>query len=99
MLGGLGTAQESVWKGSLVDFELLCWHGWRGLSRNDQAVHYRLSGQVVLDLAGSLSSRPPFTGRDFPLPLLKQLELSGCIVSIDAMGCQTAIAKQRSRAG
>lgn len=26
--------------------------------------------------------------------LLKQLELSGCMVSIDAMGCQTAIAKQ-----
>jgi len=26
--------------------------------------------------------------------LLRQLELAGCIVSIDAMGCQTAIAKQ-----
>ena len=31
--------------------------------------------------------------------LVEQLELADCIVSIDAMGCQPKIAKQRKRAG
>jgi len=31
--------------------------------------------------------------------LVEQLELAGCIVSIDTMGCHAKIAKQRKRAG
>ncbi len=67
-------AQESVWKGPLMDFELLCWHGGCGVSRNDHTLHYGLSGQVVRGERGRFHPSP-FNGEGLPAPIVKGFTL------------------------
>lgn len=64
-------AQESVWKGPLMGFELLCWHGGCGVSRNDHTLHYGLSGQVVRGERGRFHPSP-FNGEGLPAPIVKK---------------------------
>ncbi len=55
--------------------QLLCGNGRQCLSRDDQAVHYGMSGQVICDMGGVAFIPPPGTGWDFSLPLLKEVHL------------------------
>ena len=41
-----------------MDTELLCGHGWARISRNNQTIHYGVSGHVAYATRASLSSSP-----------------------------------------
>jgi hypothetical protein len=61
---------ETKRKGAPLDAMVLRWDGRRGLSRDDQTLHSRKSGQVVRTGAGRFHPTP-WNGVGLPAPSLK----------------------------
>ncbi len=66
-----------------MDAIVLCWHGWRGLSRNDQAVHSGMSREVE---RGRFHPAP-WNGAGLPAPFVNLKPLRELIATFKAKLC------------